>query len=171
MLPHPGSQATKKTFSGSLRQLDPFFRALVNIYVRKIFGGFINGAYSAHTKRVNGRCITGQELLTFFQVYSAMFQTGCKTFPKAMTMLEATAEANTRNAVVLAIQQYKTEMTRCTTNNGFPVFLKEDDLKASHSKHLSESLTTFDSIATMGSVAAIASNRYILKCFIKILFE
>eukprot|EP01040_Poterioochromonas_malhamensis_P006227 gene6227-6701_t len=35
-----------------------------------------------------------------------MFQAGEKQFPKAMTMLEATAEANNRNAYDLAIKSY-----------------------------------------------------------------
>ena len=58
-------------------------------------------------KRINQRYITGHELLSFFDAYVKMFQEGSNTFPKAMTMLEATAEANNRNALAMAIQVQK----------------------------------------------------------------
>jgi hypothetical protein len=37
------------------------------------------------------RQITGPELLQFMKVYTKMFEAGESSFPKAMTMLEATA--------------------------------------------------------------------------------
>jgi hypothetical protein len=40
---------------------------------------------------INGRKLTGRELQTYFEVYVKMFQAGQKSFPKAMTMLDATA--------------------------------------------------------------------------------
>lgn len=40
---------------------------------------------------INNRKLSGKELQTYFQVYVKMFQAGQKTFPKAMTMLDATA--------------------------------------------------------------------------------
>lgn len=37
MLPHPGFSVTKKNYDGSIQKIDPFFRALVNKYVRILF--------------------------------------------------------------------------------------------------------------------------------------
>ena len=47
-------------------------------------------------KIINNREITAPELLTFMRVYTQMFQEGEGSFPRAMTMLEATADANNR---------------------------------------------------------------------------
>jgi hypothetical protein len=85
MLPHPGFQVTKKNYDGSIARIDPFFRALVNKYVRYVFDEQLEA------KVINGRQLSGKELQTYFEVYVKMFQQGQKTFPKAMTMLDATA--------------------------------------------------------------------------------
>lgn len=37
MLPHPGFSVVKKNYDGSISKIDPFFRALVNKYVRHVF--------------------------------------------------------------------------------------------------------------------------------------
>mmetsp|Transcript_18771 Transcript_18771/g.31628 ORF Transcript_18771/g.31628 Transcript_18771/m.31628 type:complete len:183 (+) Transcript_18771:1441-1989(+) len=85
MLPHPGFAVTKKNYDGSISKIDPFFRALVNRYVRYVFDERLQA------KEINGRRLTGKELQTYFEVYVKMFQAGQKSFPKAMTMLDATA--------------------------------------------------------------------------------
>jgi len=76
---------TKKTYDGSIGKIDPFFRALVNKYVREVFD------HELEPKVINNRRITGRELQTYFEVYVKMFQAGTNSFPKAMTMLDATA--------------------------------------------------------------------------------
>ena len=85
MLPHPGFQVTKKNYDGAISKIDPFFRALVNKYVRYVFDEELEA------KQINQRKLSGKELHTYFQVYVKMFQEGQKSFPKAMTMLDATA--------------------------------------------------------------------------------
>jgi hypothetical protein len=84
-LPHPGFSVTKKNYDGSISKIDPFFRALVNKYVRILF------ETELEAKVINGRKLSGRELQTYFEVYVKMFQAGQKSFPKAMTMLDATA--------------------------------------------------------------------------------
>jgi hypothetical protein len=37
MLPHPGFSVVKKNYDGAINKIDPFFRALVNKYVRILF--------------------------------------------------------------------------------------------------------------------------------------
>jgi len=86
LLPHPGAPATKLNFSGSLKQLDPAFRGLVNRLCRVVFDEQLEA------KRVNNRLINGSELSAYFDVYVRLFQEGSASFPKAMTLLDATAE-------------------------------------------------------------------------------
>lgn len=76
----------------------------MNRYVRLIFDEALVA------KQINGRQLTGRELQTYIEVYVAMFQAGKKSFPKAMTMLDATAEANNRNAYDLSLDAYKKGM-------------------------------------------------------------
>lgn len=62
--------------------------------------------------------------MTYFEVYVNLFQAGQKTFPQAMTMLQATAEANNRNAYSLAINHYKKCMELVAGND--KEYVKED---------------------------------------------
>ena len=38
VLPHPGKQIPKRDYSGEVGVIDPFFRRLLNIYAREVFG-------------------------------------------------------------------------------------------------------------------------------------
>ena len=139
---------TKKTYDGSIGKIDPFFRALVNKYVREVFD------YELEPKVINNRRITGRELQTYFEVYVKMFQAGTNSFPKAMTMLDATAgtvdghsdseykwvltptcatatiEANNRNAFDIALALYKSNMEKLV---GLDMpYLKELQLQQLH---------------------------------------
>ena len=93
-----------KSFSGKVEAIDPVFRAMINRYFRLLFEKDIE------PKIINRRMITGPELLTYFKAYCQLFQEGKGTFPKAMTMLEATSEANNRNAYDLSFTGYKNDM-------------------------------------------------------------
>jgi hypothetical protein len=139
---------TKKTYDGSIGKIDPFFRALVNKYVREVFD------HELEPKIINNRRITGRELQTYFEVYVKMFQAGTNSFPKAMTMLDATAgivdsnddddykwmltptcatatiEANNRNAFDIALALYKSNMEKLV---GLDMpYLKELQLQQLH---------------------------------------
>ena len=92
--------------------------------MRELFGSDLQA------KIINGRYISGTELVNFFDVYVSMFQQGNKSFPQAMTMLEATAEANNRNSFSLALNSYKSDMDAVLVPvRGQVKFLKEEDLK------------------------------------------
>lgn len=151
MLPHPGNAVTKKTYDGTIRKIDASFRGLVNRYVRLIFDEDLE------PKEINHRQITAQELKTYFEVYSRMFQSGEKTFPKAMTMLDATAEANNRNAYDLALQHYKVNMELLAGTDKY--FVKEQELFEKHQLYHQKAEAIFDEIATMGSPTVIQKYR------------
>jgi hypothetical protein len=76
-----------------------------------------------------------------------MNEGGKSAFPKAMTMLEATSEANNRNAYDLAIKHYKDVMNSLTKE----AYVKDEELSLSHEKLYSEAIAIFSEIATMGS--------------------
>ncbi len=121
----------------------------------------INFDTELEAKVINNRRITGPELKTYFEVYVKMFQAGEKSFPKAMTMLDATAEANNRNAYDLSLAHYKSHMEKLAGAD--KPFVKEPELQASHDALLAGALLQFDEIATMGSPATIAKMRDTLK--------
>lgn len=91
------------------------------------------------------RYLTATELLTFVHAYAAIFQDEESRFPKvllslfsaphtprqAMTMLEATADANNRNAYDLAIADYRTNMNRIAGPEA--AFVKESQLSVRNS--------------------------------------
>lgn len=151
-----GFEVTKKNFDGSINRISPDFRALLNQYVRIIFN------QELEAKHINQRAITGPELKNFFEVYVKMFQAGEKQFPKAMTMLEATAEANNRNAYDLAIKSYLDAMVALLggkDNSDASTYVKETDFHQKHESFLQEALKQFDEIATMGSDDLIEQSR------------
>jgi atlastin len=153
-LPHPGSAVTRKNYDGTIKKIDPNFRGLVNRYVRYIFDDQLE------PKEVNHRQITGRELKAYFEVYAKMFQTGEKTFPKAMTMLDATAEANNRNAYDMALAHYKKHMDLLVGEG--KSFMKENELTTQSDQFYKTSLEIFDEIATMGSPSVIQKCRQTL---------
>lgn len=150
-LPHPGFAVTKKNYNGSIKSIEPFFLSLINQYVRFVFD------QELEAKRFSQHRINAYELKTFFEVYVKMFQAGEKNFPKAMTMLDATAEANNRNAYDLASQYYKNKMEELVGQD--KPFVKEYELSLEEEKFVKECVNIFDEIATMGSVTVIDKTR------------
>lgn len=148
IFPHPGFAVTKKNYDGSIKKIEPFFRALMNRYVRYVFDKELQ------PKVINSRKITGMELKTYFEVYVKMFQVGETSFPKAMTMLDATAEANNRNAYDLAMNHFKAGMNDVAGVD--KSFVPETQLRKRCNELKAECVQMFDGIATMGSESAIA---------------
>eukprot|EP01035_Chromulina_nebulosa_P018108 gene18108-23762_t len=152
MLPHPGPAVTKKTFDGKISSIDPGFRALVNIYLRQLFHEQLL------PKRINDRFLTAPELALFFAAYTSLFQKGQSGFPKAMTMLEATSEANNRSALAVSLARYRAGM-EAKVLVGNVTYVKEDELTSIHNRLLAESLSSFDKAANMGPQQSIAIYR------------
>eukprot|EP00604_Paraphysomonas_vestita_P001002 CAMPEP_0174820200 /NCGR_PEP_ID=MMETSP1107-20130205/3884_1 /TAXON_ID=36770 /ORGANISM="Paraphysomonas vestita, Strain GFlagA" /LENGTH=411 /DNA_ID=CAMNT_0016035085 /DNA_START=508 /DNA_END=1740 /DNA_ORIENTATION=- len=151
LLPHPGQTVTKRNYNGDLGKIDDSFKSLLNRYVRNIFDVIIE------PKMINNRYLTASELLTFVHAYASIFQDEESRFPKAMTMLEATSEANNRNAYDLAIAEYRTTMDRVAGPEA--PFTKESQLNIIHLDTLDKALNLFDNIAEMGAETAIEKVR------------
>ena len=151
LLPHPGPRVVRKNYNGAVSEVDPFFKVMVSVYVRQVLGG------RKEPKLVNGRAITAPELLHFFESYVSVFQNGEGGFPRAMTMLQATAEANNRNAKDLALALYKRQMGALGTKEG--VFVKDSVFSEKEGAARAASLEQFDTVATMGAETDIAKHR------------
>ena len=124
MLPHPGIPITKPNYDGSIKVLDSSFCGLVDQFARLVFDEQLE------PKRVHKRFITGIELANYFEAYVKLFQSG-EGFPKAMTILEATAEANNRSAYDLALSKYIEIMGPISGTGANEAFMREADLKVS----------------------------------------
>ena len=124
LLTHPGIPATRPNYDGSLKLLDASFQGLIDRFARLVFDEHLE------PKRVHKRFITGIELVNYFEAYVGVFQSG-EGFPKAMTILDATAEANNRNAYDLAISKYTELMGPVTGKGANESFVRENDLRVS----------------------------------------
>lgn len=84
---------------------------------------------------------------SFAVAYGEMFSKA-QLFPKALTILGATAEVNNQNASRTALELYKGSMGAAVNeDNGF---LSDDKFKALHEQSLKEALDLFKKRATMG---------------------
>ena len=149
LLPHPGTAITRKNFNGSLSSLEPVFRRLVGLLARMVFDDALE------PKRVHMRQITATELMAYFEVYTDLFKNGNKSFPPALTMLDATAQANNRNAYDLAFAKYRECMDSVLGENGSIGYFRPSDLRAFHDTAVQKSWRIFKGVANMGSSKAI----------------
>lgn len=149
LLPHPGTAVTKKNFNGSLSSLEPVFRRLVGLLARMVFDDMLE------PKRVHMRRITASELMAYFEAYTALFKDGNKNFPPALTMLDATAQANNRNAYDLAFAKYRECMDSVLGENSSVGYFRPSDLRAFHDNAVQKSWKIFKGVANMGSPKAI----------------
>jgi len=102
---HPGFAVTKKTYDGDVDKIDGTFLKLLTGLCDKVFGDELEA------KHIHGRFLTALELGEYIKAYAKMFKSGAE-FPEATTMLAATAEANNKNGMRLAVAKYKSEMER-----------------------------------------------------------
>ena len=136
-----------------------FLRVHPHRYVRMVFDDELEA------KVIHRRAITAPELRTYFEVYVKMFQADGKSFPKAMTMLDATAEASNRNAQDLALKIYKQAMDTVLKEGpgGRGMFMKEITLRGHHETAEAAALAEFASVATLGSDISITTARHTLQ--------
>ena len=83
-----------------------------------------------------------------------MFRDGAK-FPQAQTMLEATAEANNRNARAKALESYCAAMDAKVGTGPDVRYLEAKELRLACRAARDDALLAFDTMATMGRKSAI----------------
>jgi atlastin len=145
MLPHPGLAVTRKNYDGAItgaKGLEMEFRTSLDTYMKRVFG------LNLEPKRIHGRALTAPELLVFIKAYVALFQDSNK-FPEAKTVLQATAEANTRNALSLSMKRY-TELMDAEMGPQITRYVNPVDAQEHHVACSTGSLAMFNQMANMG---------------------
>ncbi|KAI1287881.1 Atlastin-1 [Halotydeus destructor] len=104
LMPHPGSKvATQRDFNGKLSDINKDFIKHLKDLVKLVLG-----KENIIAKKINGKEITGSELLEYFVTYTDIFAGG--SLPEPKSMLEATAQANNRFALSEARNHYLSQM-------------------------------------------------------------
>jgi len=152
LLPHPGFAVTSKKYDGSTAVVEPLFKRCVDRFMRSVFSDLT-------PKTINGADLTALELGNYVRAYAAMFAGGANRFPQAQTMLEATAEANNRNARAKALEAYCAALDmKCGAGPG-AAYLEPKDFRKVEARARADALCAFDSMAAMGRKQAIAETR------------
>eukprot|EP01029_Cantina_marsupialis_P027879 TRINITY_DN774121_c0_g1_i1.p1 TRINITY_DN774121_c0_g1~~TRINITY_DN774121_c0_g1_i1.p1 ORF type:complete len:541 (-),score=160.91 TRINITY_DN774121_c0_g1_i1:588-2156(-) len=161
MLPYPGRVVERKSFTGDIEELDEDFLSLLRRYVETVF------TEKLQPKTFFGNAVDAPALFRHFKAFCEAFQ-GTE-FPKAETLLAATAQANNTNAIEASINNFKKEMDQLVGVGCS--FVEEEELAAFEKKTLEKSLGTFNEIATFGSEEKIESSRQLLKDRIKTMYD
>ena len=152
LLPHPGFAVTSKKYDGSTTAIEPLFKRCVDRFMRSVFSDL-------EPKSINGAELTALELGNYVRAYAAMFSGGANRFPQARTMLEATAEANNRNARAKALESYCADLdSKCGAGPGVS-YLEPREFRTVEKRARSDALCAFDAMATMGRKASILETR------------
>ncbi|XP_037288779.2 atlastin-1 [Rhipicephalus microplus] len=105
LMPYPGSKvATEHSYDGCHKDSDPEFKNHLQDFVP-----WILGPENLVVKKINGKAISCQELLTYIKAYVQVFRNG--EVPKPKSMLQATAEASHLTAKDRATKVYMTAMS------------------------------------------------------------
>jgi len=147
MLPHPGFNVIRKTYDGSIDKIEHSFLKMLNYYVKQVF------SKKLEPKKIHGNYLTGPELFEYIRTYVALFKSGAQ-FPEAKTMLEATAEANNRNALTLSFESYKKAMDGAVGPKSSK-FLNAHDFQLHHIACKEGAERIFDARANMGRQSSI----------------
>jgi len=159
---HPGFAVTKKKYSGDVNVIEPTFLSFLNRYCRRVFGNLV-------AKSIHGRELTAPELGVYIKHYAKMFESRAH-FPKAATMLQATANANNTNATNLGIEKYKSHMdslagVKCSD------YIPPAQFKRDHEDLTMRCKVLFNNSATFGSQNAIKEAREKMNQLIEEHFE
>ena len=145
---YPGTAVTKMKFTGDVAAMEELFVKLLDRYCQRVIR-------SLQPKKIHGRELTAIELSSYIGAYAKLFATGAKNFPTAVTMLEATASANNRNAVDLGLLEYNSRMDR-VAGQQCSNFIRSEELEEEHYAAVQAALRAFGEIAFFGSDKAIA---------------
>ncbi|KAI1280667.1 Atlastin-2 [Halotydeus destructor] len=143
-LPYPGKTvARSEDFDGRLSQMDPEFVTHLRQFVLHVLS-----PQNILVKNINGRDLTGRELVEYFKAYVSAFEGG--TLPEPQTIMEATVFASHKAAVADAREYYVTKMDQRFTGDYTPVLPSEfDSIEARMS---AEALEQFESFKKLGTI-------------------
>jgi atlastin len=141
LLPHPGLKIAHPKYDGNVKTIRPEFCTLLNRYLHRIFNEEVE------PKTIHNSQVTARELLEFVKAYVELFR-DCTIFPEAKSLLDATAEANNRNAKAAGVTTYKTSMDKIAAPKC--KFVSDDELAGHNKACVQAASKTFHGIANMG---------------------
>lgn len=102
LLPHPGLAVTACEYDDSVAAINDRFLELLTAYFDDLFDPM-----RLAPKTIHGSIVAACDFLTYIKTYAALFL-DTSVFPKAKTLLEATAQANNMNMKVKALAYHTT---------------------------------------------------------------
>jgi len=142
LMPHPGLRvATSPEFKGQLSEIETEFKKQLKVMVPRLLSpdGLV-------LKEVNGRRITGRELMEYFRVYINIFQG--EDLPEPKSMLLATAEANNLAALAVAKAEYVRGMEELC--GGDTPYMSSAQLEEYHEAYRNRAVRKFKETRKMG---------------------
>ncbi|KAL1475049.1 hypothetical protein MTO96_037573, partial [Rhipicephalus appendiculatus] len=137
LMPYPGSKvATEHSYDGCVKDIDEEFKNHLQEFVP-----WILGPEHLVVKKINGKTITCQELLTYIKAYAQVFRSG--ELPEPKSMLQATAEASHLTAKDKATKVYMTVMSNIPRGD-------LEKLRSVHEDALTRAQEVFDGIQKIG---------------------
>ncbi len=103
LMPHPGLRVRRNAFKGRLSELEPDFREQMLYLIPSLLS-----SENLIVKEINGEHFTCAELYEYFKTYTNAFGSG--ELPQPISSIDATAEANNRNAFTKGLQYYNGNM-------------------------------------------------------------
>lgn len=152
LLPNPGKPVTRLNYGGQLNLVDEDFKQIVSLMIHEVFN------VTLAPKKINGRMVNARQMGRYMDVYSQLFASGMG-MPKPTTIIEATCEANNRNARDQAFSSYIENMN-VFFNEGY----KPDSVIAGRSNDcMAAALEQFDLMAAFGRRDLIRAARSALE--------
>ncbi|KAI1306718.1 Atlastin-2 [Halotydeus destructor] len=143
LMPYPGEKvAMTKAFNGNLKDISGDFLTQLKVLVPYLFS-----PTNIVTKKVNGQEVTGRQLLEYFKAYIKVFT--ADEFPKATTIMDATAHADHQAALNSAREAYYYKMEAKFAQNLAPVTPYE--LSSREQQYVKEAVDMFLKKPKMGS--------------------
>lgn len=153
-VPHPGTKVTRSKFRGEVSEVDAEFLCVVEKFVDDTF------RRDLHPKTIRHVAVTAAETLRFMRAYAHLFK-DATTFPKPQNILDATADANNRNAITQAFMRYDADLREVLDEAGNDV-VGADEMLSRNSEARTAAMAVFNSMATFGPDSSIAAARAVL---------
>ncbi|ELT97037.1 hypothetical protein CAPTEDRAFT_144428, partial [Capitella teleta] len=139
LLPYPGKHvATNQKFEGHFADIDEDFKEHVKHFVPLLLS-----PQNLVVKEIQGKKITGEELVGYFKAYIEIYK-GDK-IPEPVTVLEATAKVNNLAAVDKAKKMYAVKMEAVCQQ-----YVEPDALTDIHHRMKNTTIEDFNSVIKMG---------------------
>ncbi|KAI1286189.1 Atlastin-1 [Halotydeus destructor] len=145
LMTHPGMEAsTGLWFDGRLSDLDVEFVAQVETFAKSLFDGD-----DLVLKNISGQPVHGAKLAEYFKEYVKVF--AGDSLPDTTSLLQATANVNNREAVDLAVEEYRNQSAIVFSDT--VEFMVPATLAQRQHEVVCRAMSLFDSVSKVGGAA------------------